>query len=354
LNDFFIQNSIDYAFLPTKIAELFFELKNTSLKNLITGGDKLKKFIPQLYQVTNAYGPTEATVQITGFIIDKPYTNIPIGKLLNNAKCYIVDNNLNPLPIGVFGELVIGGEVLARGYYNHPELTAEKFIANPFQTKEEKVLNKNARIYKTGDLVRWLPDGNLEYIGRNDFQVKIRGFRIELSEIENKLTNHPEIDQAIVIAKEEAGNKYLVAYYAASKKLEDQEFKEYLNQQLPSYMVPDIYIHMEKFPLNRNGKLDRKALPNPEFINQDNYVAPTNQHEKLICDAFSKVLNLEKVGINDDFFPLGGNSISAIKLVSLLHINFDIKIADIFNLRAPRRLAKNIKPGEFLQTITQL
>ncbi|MDR1057744.1 MAG: amino acid adenylation domain-containing protein [Coxiellaceae bacterium] len=352
INEFFHKNNVNYAFLPTKLAEFFFELKNNSLTDLVVIGEKLDKFIVQPYRVINGYGPTEATVQATSFVIDKPYDNIPIGKPCNNVKCYVVDSNLNPLPIGVVGELVIGGEVLARGYNNKPQLTAEKFVANPFQTEEERERNKNARVYRTGDLVRMLPDGNIEYIGRNDFQVKIRGYRIELGEIENALANYSGIRQSVVIVNEDdkTGNKYLAAYYVADNKLNEQDIKKCLLKQLPSYMVPAVFVYLNAFPLNKNGKLDRRALPKPDFVDDSSYVAPKNTQEQLICEAFAKTLNIQKIGVNDDFFSLGGNSILAIKLVSILQTNFDTKIADIFNLRTPRKIAKNSGFGKnFLQ-----
>jgi amino acid adenylation domain-containing protein/thioester reductase-like protein len=355
INDFFIQNNITYTFLPTQIAENFFELQNTSLKKIIVGGDKLQKFVSKTYEIINAYGPTEATVQVTEFAVDKAYANIPIGKPINNVKCYIVDNNLKSLPAGVIGELVVGGEVLARGYYNQPELTVKKFIANPFQTEKEKAQNKNSRIYKTGDLVRMLSDGNLEYIGRNDFQVKIRGFRIELGEIENKLLSYPEIKQAAVLVKEgmkdssaNISDKYIVAYYVADKKLKEIEIYNYLASQLPEYMLPSMLIYLNKLPLTINGKLDRSALPELKFEIDNRCVAPRNEREQLICEAFTKILGLERISINDDFFKLGGNSLKAITLTSILQNNFDVKIAHIFNLRTPLKLAEYLQESKNL------
>lgn len=341
VNNFFVENSITYAFLPTTFAEIFFELKNSTLKKLIVGGDKLQKFTPQCYQVINAYGPTETTVQSNYFIVKKQYQNIPIGKPIPNVTNYILDKNLNVLPTGTIGELYIGGCGLARGYLNQPQLTAEKFISNPFQTEKERSKNLNNKLYKTGDFMRMLPDGNIEYIERKDFQVKIRGYRVELGEIESKLINYSGITQATVVLNEESNNKYLVAYYVADKKLDEQKLKDSLSKQLPHYMIPGAFVYLKKLPLTRNGKLDKKALPKPEFVDKINYSAPKNEREKLVCDAFAKILSLQKVGINDDFFSLGGNSIQAIRLTSVLQANFDINIADIFDLRTPRNLAKS-------------
>ncbi len=350
VNEFFHKNNINYAFLPTRLAELVFELKNNSLTDLVVIGEKLDKFIKQPYLVINGYGPTETTVQVTSFVVDKQYNNIPIGKPIAHVKCYVVDNNLIPLPPYVVGELVIGGEVLAREYLNLPALTAEKFVPNPLQTSEERLKSLNRRLYKTGDLARMLPDGNIEYIGRNDFQVKIGGYRIELGEVESALTTYTKILQAVVIVYGKSSNKHLVAYYVADSKIDEQKIKNHLLELLPSYMVPGVFIFMQSLPLTRNGKLDRKALPNPQDINKNIYIAPKDRREKILCEAFRKILNLKRVGVEDDFFSLGGNSIQAIKLVSILQNNFDIKIADIFVLRTPKTIAeRRIFGKNFLQ-----
>ena len=217
---------------------------------------------------------------------------------------------------------------VARGYLNKPELTAEKFIVNPFQTEEERSLGKNSRLYKTGDLVRWLPDGNLEYIGRNDFQVKIRGYRIELGEIENVLSAYDGIRQSVVVAKEHtniegvvsSGSKYLVGYYVSDGKLNEEDILNYLQNRLPEYMLPGVLVHLDKLPLTINGKLDRKALPEAEFTRDDGYVEPRNELERSVCQIWAEVLNLpeDKVSIRDDFFRLGGDSIVSIQLISRL------------------------------------
>ncbi|MES2614837.1 MAG: amino acid adenylation domain-containing protein, partial [Bdellovibrionota bacterium] len=187
VNEYYIKYNVQFSCLPTQFAELFFDLKNTSLQNLVVCGEKLRKFTPNSYNIKNSYGPTEITVISHHFIVDKDYDNIPIGKPISNYTGYVVNKNLQLVPLGVVGELLIGGDGVARGYLNRSELTAEKFISNPFQTPQEKAENYNGRLYKTGDLVRFLPDGNLECLGRNDFQVKIRGYRIETGEIEHQL-----------------------------------------------------------------------------------------------------------------------------------------------------------------------
>ena len=274
----------------------------------ILGGEKLSSSIiskiQNLYDRKNnisltiydEYGPTEATVGTCNSQV-YPNKNRAIGKPYNNYKVYVLDKNLRPLPIGAIGELYIGGVGLARGYLNRPELTAEKFIANPFRSELEGVESKDTRLYKTGDLVRWLPDGNLEYIGRNDFQVKIRGYRIELGEIESILSTYAGISQSVVIAKEHVdiegvttGNKYLVGYYVSKVRLNEEKIINYLGSRLPEYMIPSILVYLEKLPLTINGKLDRKALPDPEFTNIDNYVAPRNELESQVCKIWLLVL----------------------------------------------------------------
>ncbi|MFO0319242.1 MAG: amino acid adenylation domain-containing protein, partial [Neisseriaceae bacterium] len=205
ISEFFLEQEINYAFMPPQIAQLFSIIGKNKLKNLIVGGDKFYKFTKQNYRLINAYGPTEITVQSHGFVVDKFYENTPIGKPIANVTSYILDSCLNPMPIGAIGELFVGGDGVARGYINKEKLTAERFIPNPFQTEEEKKQGRNSRLYKTGDLCRYLPDGNAEFIGRNDSQVKIRGYRVEVGDIEAHLCKYPEIKQAVVIVEENAG-----------------------------------------------------------------------------------------------------------------------------------------------------
>lgn len=343
---FFTESKINFGFLPTQFAELFLDSDNESLDYLIVAGEKLTKYSSVNFHVVNSYGATETSVHVTAFFVDKQSDNIPIGKPISNIKCYVVDRYLNILPIGLIGELVVGGESLARGYLNHSDLTSEKFIPNLFQTEKEKKLGKNTRLYKTGDLVRWLPDGNLEYIGRNDLQVKIRGYRIELAEIESKLIGYPGIEQVVLLVKNRLDSncidKYLVAYYVAEEKLDPLRMHEYLEKQLPEYMLPNVFIHLDKLPLTTNDKVDRRILPEPDFENISDFQPPTNEQERLVCESFSKVLGLKAAGVNDDFFRIGGNSIKAITLVVNLQTNFNISVTDIFNLRTPKEIARSI------------
>lgn len=357
------------------------------LKYIIFGGESLNTLLLkpwfELYSnnyplLINMYGITETTVHATYKRITSQdiLSHSYIGKVLPNLSAYILNKNFNPLPIGALGELYLGGVGLARGYLNRADLTAEKFIANPFQTEEERndkkygLLGRNARLYKTGDLVRWLPDGNLEYIGRSDFQVKIRGYRIELGEIESLLNQFPGIKQSVVIAREHVdnegsftGNKYLVGYYVAEEVEEHDNEKvlDYLSTQLPEYMVPTVLVQLDKLPLTINGKLDRSSLPIPEFGSKgsDSYVAPRNELENSICEIFSEVLKLDKdkIGIKDDFFRLGGNSILAIRLASKInhYYHAHLKVSDIFVYKnVELLLPRLLQTRDSYQTIVKL
>ena len=250
-------------------------------------------------------------------------STVPIGRPINNTQLYILDKHLNLVPKGVAGELHIAGDGLARGYLNQPTLTKEKFIDNPF--------NKGTRLYKTGDLVRYLEDGNIEYIGRIDDQVKIRGFRIELGEIEQQLLKVEEIKESVVLAKEEEnGNKSLVAYISTeeNQEIESSSIKSTLSQHLPEYMIPVAYKTIESMPLTPNGKVDKKALVKLEVEIQSSkeYVAPRNETEEKLAKIFQEVLNVEKVGIYDNFFELGGHSLLATQLVSRIRNELEIEL----------------------------
>ena len=232
---------------------------------------------------------------------------------------------MQPVPIGVAGELHIGGDGLARGYLNRPELTQAKFIPNPF------LPDRSARLYKTGDLARYLPDGNIQFLGRLDHQVKIRGFRIELGEIEAVLSNHPQIQQAAAIATTDpTGNNRLIAYVVVSEDedLSTQQLREFLQQQLPAYMVPSTFIILDTLPLTPNGKVDRKALPAPDgdIERTQEYVAPHTPNQEIIAHIFTTVLGIETVSIHDNFFELGGHSLLATQLTSRLKQSFTVDI----------------------------
>ncbi|WP_047686397.1 non-ribosomal peptide synthetase, partial [Xenorhabdus sp. NBAII XenSa04] len=264
----------------------------------------------------NLYGPTEAAIEVACYETDTAcHGNVPIGRAIDNVRLYVLDKYGNAAPIGAPGELYIGGVCLARGYWNQPALTAESFVPNPFATAEDVALGYS-RLYKTGDLVRWRPDGNLDYLGRNDFQVKIRGYRIELGEIESVLATHPQVKQAVVIDREREGERVLVAYLVTADEVSDDSLIGHLSARLPEYMVPASFTRLESVPLTLNGKLDRRALPVPVWVNREQYVAPRTALETRLCLIWQSVLGLTRVGIDDNFFRIGGNSLLAIKLAA--------------------------------------
>ncbi|RKS87532.1 non-ribosomal peptide synthase protein (TIGR01720 family)/amino acid adenylation domain-containing protein [Orbus hercynius] len=353
-------NRIDFAFIPPALLDQDMALQ---LPVLTVGGEAISTELVQRYcqqgvKLINVYGPSETTVWAMAHHYRKDDLNTNLGQAIYNVTLYILDEHLRLVPPGVTGELYIGGAGVGRGYLNNPDSTKQSFICNPFQTSEEQVQNYNGRIYKTGDLVRHLPDGNIEYIGRNDFQVKIRGFRIELGEIESRLISHPQIKQALVLAlNNRAGNKYLAAYYVADSQLEQAVISDYLQQSLPEYMLPAAFVHLHAMPVNINGKVDRKALPIPDFVMQTDYVAPQTSTELQLVNEVSTLLGLDvsSVSITDDFFRLGGNSILAIKLSNNIARIFDraIRVADIFAYRTVQALAQYVDASnDQCQTIT--
>ncbi|WP_243129661.1 condensation domain-containing protein, partial [Clostridium sp. HBUAS56017] len=318
-----------------------------NIRYLLTGGDKsstnhMNRVIRECkdLKIIHAYGPTENTTFSTTFLIDREYSsNIPIGKPISNSKVYIINNN-KIQPIGVCGELCVAGDGLARGYLNKPELTKEKFVDNP--------LVKGERIYKTGDLARILPDGNIEFLGRIDSQVKIRGFRIELGEVENAILSNKKIKEVVVVAKEDKnGNKYLCAYIVSNEKVVVGEIKEYLLKDLPQYMIPAYFVQLEKLPLNLNGKVDKKSLPEPDVIVEvgTKYIAPRNKVEEKLADIWEKVLHIQRVGVKDNFFDVGGHSLNLTMLMTSIHKKFEvnISISQLFKLTTIEEQSKYIE-----------
>lgn len=283
----------------------------------------------------NGYGPTEGTVCATNYTMVKPLpgvSRIPIGRPMTNTCVYVLDSNLQPVPVGVAGELHIGGVSLARGYLNRPDLTAEKFIPNPFSSSE------NARLYKTGDLVRWLPDGNLEFLGRIDHQVKLRGFRVELGEIESVLAQHPSILQAVVTAwTNDDGEKSLVAYLVArdpENQPDPADLRPYLQEKLPDFMIPSFYIFLDEMPLSGSGKINRKALPDPKTLAVSvpaaAMVLPRTHTEEILVGIWSRILNLPTVSVTANFFEVGGHSLLATRVMS--------RIREVFQVELPIRI----------------
>ncbi|MDF0552096.1 non-ribosomal peptide synthetase [Kamptonema sp. UHCC 0994] len=455
LQDWLISNAITISFLPTTLAEsvlLFDWPDDVSLRVLLTGGDKLHNYsLPELsVKLVNNYGPTENTVVTTSCVIparDQTDTAPPIGQPIANTQVYILDTQLQLVPIGVPGELYIGGDGLARGYLNRPKLTSDRFIPNPFSNE------LGSRLYKTGDLARYLPDGNIEFLGRIDHQVKIRGFRIELGEIEAVLSQHPDVQESLVINREEAsGNQRLVAYILSNLRLERVPYqsaclaefgtspavevrtedisiggvcivgvpdacqpgqpvrlylrlpglieeqwlqgrlvwrqgqqcgiqfaltrteqtlvqqsidylletqgflkvlqrttvgslRDFLKQKLPDYMVPSSFVFLNHLPLTPNGKIDRKALPAPDAINpqlETTYIAPQTEIEQSIATVWQQVLHLEKVGVDDNFFDLGGHSLLMAQAHSQLRevVEQEISIVEMFKYPTISSLAK--------------
>ncbi|WP_375511245.1 amino acid adenylation domain-containing protein [uncultured Nostoc sp.] len=279
----------------------------------------------------NAYGPTEATVCATVAKCTDGDEKISIGRAIANTQVYILDKNLQPVPIGVPGELHIGGVGLARGYLNRPELTQEKFISNPFEEVG------GSKLYKTGDLARYLSNGNIEYLGRIDNQVKIRGFRIELGEVEAVLSQHGDVQTCCVIAREEIpGNKRLVAYVVTHPQATPttSELRQFLSNKLPAYIVPAAFVMLESLPLTPNGKVDRRALPDPDLHQElSDYVMPNTEVEKIIAGIWQKALEVEKAGIYNNFFELGGHSLLLVRINQQLQEIFglELSIIDMFN-----------------------
>ncbi|MCL8489479.1 non-ribosomal peptide synthetase, partial [Bradyrhizobium denitrificans] len=306
---------LDVSFLPTPMAEFVLSqgLVNRHLRVLLTGGDRLRKLPKALpFALVNNYGPTETTVVATSGLLGADEAVLHIGRPISNTQIYILDEHGEPVPIGVAGEIYIGGAGVARGYLNRPELTAERFVEDRFSGEA------GARLYRTGDLGRWLGDGTIAYLGRNDFQVKIRGFRIELGEIEARLSEHAGVRDVAVIAREDvAGDKRLVAYYVSDAAIGAEELRGHLAALLPDYMVPSAYVHLERLPLTPNGKLDRKALPAPEgtaFAVQA-YEPPQGEIEEAVARIWAELLGVERIGRHDNFFALGGHSLLAVTLV---------------------------------------
>jgi amino acid adenylation domain-containing protein len=294
------------------------------LRFLLCGGERsepssfarvLERSGPQ--RLIHCYGPTETTTfAITHEVNEVPEgaQNIPLGRPINNTQIYILDSNREPVPIGVTGEIYIGGAGVAAGYLNRPELTEEWFLPDPFRAEP------GARLYKTGDLGRWLPNGVIEFLGRNDFQVKIRGFRIELGEIEANLNSHPQVREAVVIAHENvAGGKRLVAYYTG-EEIGAEALRNYISSGLPEYMVPSAYVRLEALPLNANGKVDRRALPAPDVLAYGERVfePPVGELETQLARIWAEVLRLDRVGRHDNYFELGGHSLLAVTLIERL------------------------------------
>jgi tyrocidine synthetase-3 len=338
----------------------------STLKRIIAGGDicpaALAKTWSQYCDFYNEYGPTETTVTSIAMLfktVDERLTRLPIGKPLNNTTAYLLDRWMRLVPLGVGGELYLGGDGVARGYLNRPELTAEKFLhvsSRYYRSYMSYMTYISKKIYKTGDLARWLPDGNMEFLGRMDQQVKIRGVRIEPEEIENQLLAHHQIKEAVVTARQDnVGDGYLAAYIVpGSAELTDpdkmNELRSHLSLKLPGYMIPSNFVLLERIPLTPSGKVDRKALPEPGITSKKAYVAASTETERVLARLWSEVLGIEreKISVNDNFFELGGHSLNAVGLIGRIHKVFSVKISitQLFKTPTVKTISDHIARAE--------
>ena len=353
LRDWLVAQAITICFLPTPLAEPLLSLTwptNLALRMLLTGGDQLRVYPPRSlpFALANNYGPTENSVVTTsGIVPPKEHATAlpPIGRPIANTQVYVLDDHQRPVGAGNPGELHIGGDGLARGYLNRPDLTAERFIPNPFSD------HAGARLYRTGDLARYLPDGNLEFLGRIDQQVKIRGHRVELGEIEIVLGQHPGVKEAVVIAREDAaGDKRLAAYFVARQDTTPSaiELRGFLKEKIPDYMVPIAFMPLAAFPLTPNGKVDRQALPIPElWETRDSFVAPRTLTEAELAGIWTEVLGLPTVGVHDNFFDLGGHSLATTLILSRVRNVYGVEVPfrDFFETPTIADLARMIEGG---------
>jgi len=324
------------------------------VRQLLAGGETLS--VPHVRRMLeaigggrliNGYGPTENTTFTCCHVMSADTLiehTVPIGRPIANTRVYVLDPHLQPVPVGVYGELYIGGDGLAREYLHQPELTAEKFVPDPFSSEA------GARLYRSGDRVRYLADGNIEFLGRIDHQVKIRGYRIELGEIESALQQHPAVREVVVLAREDVpGDKRLVAYVVAQSAPADlvDELRAHLRASLPEYMVPSAFVTLDALPLTPVGKVDRKALPVPErsASQQAAYVAPRTPSEGILCGIWAEVLGLERIGIEDDFFELGGHSLLATQVVSRVRqaLSVELPLRELFSFPTIAELGARIE-----------
>jgi len=346
LAEYFRQHAIDcLKIVPSHLKALLAETASIlPRKRLILGGEALswelveevREYAPDCL-IFNHYGPTETTVGVLTYQVKRGQVRrdsqtVPLGRPISNTQIYILDSHFQPVPVGTVGELYIGGAALGRGYLNRPDLTQEKFIPHPFSN------NPDSRLYKTGDRVRYLPDGNIEFLGRTDNQVKIRGFRIELGEIESLLAQHPDVGSAVVIAREDTpGDKRLVAYVVPKQEPAPtwSELRRFLFEQVPEYMVPAAFVILEALPLTANGKVDRRSLPAPDTCHlslETSFVSPRSHLEMQLVQIWEDVLNLYPVGVQDCFFERGGHSLLAVRLMALIQQQFGkyLPLASLF------------------------
>ncbi|MBA3947367.1 MAG: amino acid adenylation domain-containing protein [Herpetosiphonaceae bacterium] len=365
LRAWLLAQAITVSFLPTPLAEQLLMLEwptTSSLRLVLTGGDKLLQYPPPTlpFALINNYGPTENTVVSTsGSVLPTHEAAMApsIGRPITNTQVYVLDHELQPVPVGVPGDLYVSGHGLARGYLHHPALTAEKFIPNPFSD------HPGSRLYHTGDLARYLPYGQIEFLGRSDHQVKVRGFRIELGEIEAVLHHHPGVRSVVVLAVEHAApvvgpaDKRLVAYIVGTEDAPSAgELRSWLNARLPSYMLPAVFVFLDALPLTSNGKVDRRALPMPSLAvepRERTFIAPRTPLEEIVAGFWSDVLGVTPVSIDDNFFELGGHSLLATQVTSRISQAFRLALPVRILFEAPtvtslaqQMIAAEVKPGQ--------
>ena len=341
--DFFKYNITLISCTPLLLNEINKYKIPRSLKTVISGGDRLltehAHHLMEVADVYNTYGPTETTVCVTYHkCSDLSQSNIPIGKPIANYQVYILGPHQQPVPQDSPGEICVSGTGLARGYLNQPELTAGKFCKNPFG---------QGRLYKTGDIGKWNPNGHIEYIGRSDFQVNLRGYRIELGEIENQIRQHPDIkDVVVVLKKDQTQDQSLCAYFVSEIDIDVREIRDYISEKLPDYMIPSYLMRLDRLPVNSNGKINRRRLPDPVASAATLYVPPKNRIEEKMIPLWSKVLGVEpgSMGVRDNFFELGGHSIKATILMSMINKAFEVNVplTEIFNSPSIEQLAEYI------------
>jgi amino acid adenylation domain-containing protein len=358
LRDWLVENQITISFVPTAMAEQLITLPwppGSALQFLLTGADTLHRYPPAAlpFELVNNYGPTECTVVATSGVIaaDRPRNGLPpIGIPIDNVRIHILDEQLREVSQGLPGEIYIGGEGVARGYRNRPDLTAERFIADPFSTE-------SGRLYRTGDLGRILADGEIAFLGRIDDQIKIRGYRIELNEINALLNEHVSVQASVVIAREDAPDeKRLVAYIVpvAGSQRDEQSLRELIRQRLPDYMEPAAFVWMESLPLTPNGKVDRVALPIPSVENASSereFVAPRTPVEETLAGIIMEVLKVPRVNVHDDFFHLGAHSLLGAQVVARVRSVFgaELKLLDVFDAPTVAELSMKIEQALTLQ-----
>jgi amino acid adenylation domain-containing protein len=335
LRDWILTQGITTSFLPTALAERMIDLRwpsETSLRVLLTGADMLRRRPPRNlpFALVNNYGPTECTVVATSVRVqpdDGMYEAPSIGRAIDGVSVHIVDEQMQPVPAGTSGELLIGGAGVARGYLNAPELTAERFLRDPFGN------NPDARLYKTGDLGRYLPDGQIAFLGRMDDQIKIMGYRIEPQEIITMLNRYPDIKDSFVTAyTDQSGNRRLVAYVvpATPERTKSSDLRHFLSGYLPDYMLPSTFVVVPELPRSAHGKLDRSALPEPSasnILDDDSFEAPQSPIEHHLAGFLSALLRVDRVGREDNFFMLGGHSLMGAQLIAKIQQSFGVELS---------------------------